>query len=83
LRFAASGAANPSAPHAWANRLVTEDISFALFQERVARSDDERWRTVREDDVRAAARRLLAEHTARLVADGQRTTPGVLRRERG
>lgn len=81
--FAASAAANPAAPHAWANLLVVEDVSRSLFGEVVAAPKDPRWSTLDRSAARAAARALLAQHTARLATAGADTTRGVLRRERG
>jgi hypothetical protein len=74
--FAASGDRNPAAPHAFANFAVTADLSRVLFG--AAAGDAGGFRSVPVERVQAAARELLAAHTARLVAAGADTTRGVI-----
>ncbi len=77
--FAASGALNPAAPHAYANFCVVRDVSRELFGEEVMDANDARWRSAPNERIHAAARTVLERSSARLDAAGAATTRGVVR----
>ncbi len=74
--FATSGAPNPNAPHTLANYAVVRDLSLRLFGAETAEAS--RFRSRQAPAINAAARDLLAAHTARLLAAGAGTTRGVI-----
>jgi len=75
--FAAAGSPNPDAPHAYANFAVMRDMSREVFGEELVQ-DGQRWPTVDEERIHAAARTLLERSTRALEADGAETTRGVV-----
>ncbi len=75
--FRGAGSPNPEAPHAYANWAVARDLSAKLFGAPLD-AGDERWDTLDPEAIHAAARELLDESTAQLVAAGAETTEGVI-----
>ena len=74
--FAANAAPNPNAPHTLANYAVVRDLSRHLLGAET--EDASRFRSRRAPVINAAARELLAAHTARLLAAGAETTRGII-----
>lgn len=72
--FERNAASNPDAPHAWANQRVIDELSEIVFPERLPEEPSpERWAAVDPETIHAAARLLLARHTAEL---GQESSMG-------
>jgi len=65
--FTIKSAANPESPHAQANYRVTRDVWHALYDKDFP-GGDQAWMTLNRTKVNHAARRLLAQDTARLTA---------------
>lgn len=68
--FARRGGSDRADPHGFANRRVTKDLSREIFHVDVPVDDAARWRTVPAQDIRNAARRLLARNDALLKQKG-------------
>ena len=74
--FTAKRAPNPGSPHAQANFRVTNDLWRELHDSPFP-AGDQAWMSISRDKISRAARRLLAEDTARLnaLAPSQPVTP--------
>lgn len=75
--FAANGAPNPNAPHSLASFAVVRDLSRRLLGAETQEAS--RFRSLAAPAINAAARELLAAHSAELAAAGADTTRGVIR----
>lgn len=75
--FINNAAANENAPHAYANHTVVANLSSRLLDVPYEASL-ERWLALDKEDIRAGARKLLAEHTRAIEAGGPKSIESII-----